>query len=303
MFPQEPPKTKDSNAEKEDEEKEEEGEDNEDGATGSEADASSSSSKTSAPVKKRASYEDIIFQVFLEDRRQMMRFRNPLIARTHDRPSSEPRGKDGNLLPPLDNRNRMGGSGKGPGFGKAPPKDEKNGLEKVPTKVQMEAVNRLYQGLSSRSNNKDTTSQLVNREALDASQSVVQYSNMSISPKQQSSYLLHYGNEESAYAGAGMIFQTKTARMMEQSKKLRMQLEVQRAPPESILLRQQVFAFDHKTADPTKSTIINGNNLDNPLFSASSFVSSSDGGNKHNHDLQYFNIAKSSNKVMRSKFF
>ena len=99
-----------------------------------------------------------------------------------------------------------------------------------------------------------------------------------------------------------MIFQTKTARMMEQSKKLRMQLEVQRAPPESILLRQQVFAFDHKTSDPAKSS--NNNNLDNPLFSASSFVSSTaDGGSKYYHDLQYFNIAKSSNKVMRSKFF
>ena len=43
----------------------------------------------------------------------------------------------------------------------------------------------------------------------------------------------------------------------------------------------------------------------NPLFSASSFVSSSGDahGNGNSHDMQYFNIARSSNKVMRSKYF
>ena len=311
----------------------------------------------------RASYEDIIFQVFLEDRRQMMRFRNPLVARTHDRPSSEPRGKDGHTLPPLDNKNssRMGGGGFG--FGKAPPRNDldrdRSGLDKVPTKVQMEAVNRLYQGLSSRSTNKDAaqlggssyansyTNSSGNRDGMmlqggssiidssssssSSSSSVIQYTNMSISPKQQSSYLLHYGNDdESAYAGAGLVFQTKTARMMEQSRRLRMQLEVQRAPPESVLLRQQVFAFNDQQGHPhpmTRNANTNTNtnginlNLENPLFSASSFVSSEGGlglglglggggSNNHHHhhhhhnshDLQYFNVARASNKV-RSKFF
>lgn len=143
------------------------------------------------------------------------------------------------------------------------------------------------------------------------SSSVVQYTNMSISPKQQSSYLLHYGDDEATYAGGGLVFQTKTARMMEQSRRLRMQLEVQRAPPESVLLRQQVFAFDQQGRGIEHPTTRNGTinlNMENPLFSASSFVSSSGEGatyhHHHPHDLQYFNIkASSSSKVMRNKFF
>lgn len=62
-----------------------------------EASSTDASKKETADVKKSATYEEILFAAFLQDRRQTMRLRCPL----PNRAIADPNNKDG-FLPPLD---------------------------------------------------------------------------------------------------------------------------------------------------------------------------------------------------------
>eukprot|EP01035_Chromulina_nebulosa_P018945 gene18945-24753_t len=91
-----------------------------------------------------ASYEDIIFQVFLQDKRQTQRLICPLPSRV--RPISE---NDSQSLPPLDTtRTSFINGAKGIVGWKQPPPNDKKDIIKVPTASQIEAATRLSQGLS-----------------------------------------------------------------------------------------------------------------------------------------------------------
>jgi len=96
-----------------------------------------------AVAKPAATYEEILYQVFLQDKRQFQRMHNPL-----------PRTIDG-ALPPLEaNTARSSSSGassqgnpKGVGW-RAPPKQPEKKDQRQPTQTQLDAAKRLSQGLS-----------------------------------------------------------------------------------------------------------------------------------------------------------
>ncbi|RYH19916.1 hypothetical protein EON65_25245 [archaeon] len=140
------------NNENEDEEDNKEEEDDDENNNGNTANANSNSvanSNSDSGKKKSASYEEIIYQVFLQDRRQTMRLRCPLPNRAKADENSS-----GNFLPPLDapssSRSSMSsiGSGRGVVGWKAPPKPQQKEAPKQPTVSQLESAKRLSQGLS-----------------------------------------------------------------------------------------------------------------------------------------------------------
>jgi hypothetical protein len=102
------------------------------------------------PPEKSATYEEILYQVFLQDKRQTMRMRCPLGP---SRAKSGP-GSDTASLPPLDSKSSSSknsaasASGRGIVGWKAPPKQERKEIVKVVTQTQLESAKRLSQGLS-----------------------------------------------------------------------------------------------------------------------------------------------------------
>lgn len=140
------------NNENEDEEENKEEEDDDDTNNGSAANTTNNSvtnSNADSGKKKSASYEEIIYQTFLQDRRQTMRLRCPLPNR-----SKADENSGGNFLPPLDapssSRSSMSsiGSGRGVVGWKAPPKPQQKDVPRQPTVSQLESAKRLSQGLS-----------------------------------------------------------------------------------------------------------------------------------------------------------
>ena len=98
-------------------------------------------------TKPAASYEEILYQVFVHDKRQFQRMHNPL-----------PRTMDNGSLPPLESSTArssssgtgsQGGSARQQGLGwRAPPKPQEKKDPKQPTQTQLDAAKRLSQGMS-----------------------------------------------------------------------------------------------------------------------------------------------------------
>ena len=115
------------------------------GSSSSGAASSSTSGKESNRIrisKPAASYEEILYQVFVQDKRQFQRMHNPL-----------PRTVDGSLPPLETNTARSSSSGassqgsRGVGW-RAPPKPQEKKDIRQPTQTQLDAAKRLSQGLS-----------------------------------------------------------------------------------------------------------------------------------------------------------
>lgn len=235
--------------------------------------ASATSQQPAAVIAaaKSATYEEILFQVFLQDRRQTMRLRCPL-------PNRDPNNlnKDG-FLPPLDGPSSSRasfssmGSGRGVVGWKAPrsnqPADQK-AVNKQPTQQQLEFAKRLSQGLSVSSKSTQNPKRFVrgvgpqNVVTMTTDPSI-QYS-VVLDPQE---YVTNGGTGSqasllgtgSAVSGAAMAMpqqaavyangqeiiwpSTKAHRLYEESRNNRMRIEAARANNGAIL-RQQVFYFD-----------------------------------------------------------
>lgn len=108
IFPLEPKPKEEENASEEAKEDEEEKEDNEDDNDGDNNNGTNEQPKPkveetpAAPKAKSATYEEIMFQVFLQDRRQTMRLRCPLPNRTKAEAENN-NSNNSSFLPPLEN--------------------------------------------------------------------------------------------------------------------------------------------------------------------------------------------------------
>eukprot|EP01033_Poteriospumella_lacustris_P012064 gene12064-8619_t len=236
--------------------------------------ASATSQPPAAAAAKSATYEEILFHVFLQDRRQTMRLRCPL-------PNRDPNNvnKDG-FLPPLDGPSSSRasfssmGSGRGVVGWKAPrsnqPIDPKAAANKQPTQQQLEFAKRLSQGLSVSSKSTQNPKRFVRSVG---PQSVVtmttdpsiQYSvvldpqeyvtNGGVGGTGSQASLMGVGSasggtmampqQAAVYANGQEIIwpSTKAHRLYEESRNNRMRIEAARANNGAIL-RQQVFYFD-----------------------------------------------------------
>mmetsp|Transcript_4866 Transcript_4866/g.7408 ORF Transcript_4866/g.7408 Transcript_4866/m.7408 type:complete len:1136 (-) Transcript_4866:239-3646(-) len=120
------------------------------------------SSTPPLPPEKRSigkSLEDILFQVFLQDRRQTMRLKCPLgnRSKSYERPSADRGGsdsdRDSQSLPALNEPFRTGkrssqGSRSLPGW-RPPPPREKREPPRASSQAQIDVANKLSKGLSS----------------------------------------------------------------------------------------------------------------------------------------------------------
>eukprot|EP01040_Poterioochromonas_malhamensis_P013614 gene13613-15000_t len=200
---------------------------------------------TTATVKsKTASYEDIIFKVFLEDRRMMYRKFRPLPHRVKTEEGSA--GSSGSFLPPLDppasSRSSFSsmGTGKGVVGWKAPPKPVKYEAPKQPTPSQQDAAKRLSQGLS-------VASTVRQRNATQAAVSLLQNNETQYSVVLDPQEMNNNNNNNIPYNNGGAPYvlwpSTKAHRLYEESRSNRMKIEQARAHNAAVL-RQQIFFFD-----------------------------------------------------------
>lgn len=235
------PKNNGETKEETEENEEEEDENNEEGGELDESKkVTNATSSTPAIAKaKTASYEEILFQVFLQDRKQTMRLRCPLPNRTKAEADSV--STNSNFLPPLDapssSRSSSMGSGKGAIGWKAPPKPSRSDstTRKEPSASQAESAKRLSQGLSvsqshrARNNNHDSL--LNNSDS----------SHFSVVLDPQEYAAPNPNNSNPNY----MIWpSTKAHRLYEESRANRIKIEAARTNNGAVL-RQQVFFFDN----------------------------------------------------------
>jgi hypothetical protein len=236
------------------------------GGTNNSVTAPPTSSSSSSSSIKSATYEEILFQVFLQDRRQTMRLRCPLPNRAID-----PNNKD-SFLPPLDGSSSSRtsfssmGTGKGVVGWKAPVKanaDATKTTTKQPTQQQLEFAKRLSQGLSvSSKTNATNTNQRFRGPQNVVTVSTdpnVQYS-VVLDPQEfiasstsQGSLVYPNGGipgqqmpqQQSIYSNGQEIIwpSTKAHRLYEESRNNRIRIEAARANNGAIL-RQQIFYFD-----------------------------------------------------------
>eukprot|EP01038_Epipyxis_sp_PR26KG_P005590 gene5590-7718_t len=221
--------------------------------------------------QKVATYDEILFQVFLQDKRQLMRLRCPLPNRTK---------ADENSLPPLDSIHSSRSSSvastthsvKG-AIGWKTPAQKAPAPKQTPrqlTQAQIDATKRLSQGLSVAATNSQTSRRGTNGYGNNNSSSQAAL-NIVLDPNEQngiSQYMnLFQNNADSNNNNNGHPYYihdtsnepiwptTKAARLLEESRLNRMRLEAQRANNAAVL-RQQLFSFDGQNV--TGATTING---------------------------------------------
>lgn len=202
-------------------------------------------SNTVTPVentkkKKSATFEEILYQVFLADRRQTMRLRNPLPNRT--KAEEQAANGVGPYVPPETNAAKSTmGNGRAVGW-KAPPKPKEQQQTKQPTAAQLETAKRLSQGLSSMNTARQRSNSLTSGDALSAYGGMMYDSNgEAIEP---STAGLQQGIAGDSSADASRMWQTTRAnRLYEESRANRIRIEQARANNAAVL-RQQVFFFD-----------------------------------------------------------
>lgn len=235
-----------------------------------------------------ASYEEIMYQVFLQDKRQTMRLRCPLPNRAK---SDESQGFLPPLDPPSSSRSQYSsmGNGKGVVGWKAPPKPNRNAEPlKQPTQMQSDAAKRLSQGLSvtqtaSSSRRQQTIhqQQILQQQFNPAAGGNSMYS-VVLDPQEQNDQQNYgYYNLNSASSGSQngsgspgnpngnttIWPSTKAARLLEESRINRMKLEAAKANSAAVL-RQQVFFFDPTYEEPVSGIALNGQTL-NPAANPS----------------------------------
>ena len=187
-----------------------------------------------------ASFSEILYQVFLLDRKQMMRLRCPLGNNARNKADLET-----SSLPPVNSVAKDPISGKGIVQWRAPLKKPdtniNSAITKVPTKNQLDAATRLSQGLSVANVPSQYRSLRKNYVSSSAAQVVLDIENTQED-------LVNYQALESL--GASVPNATnRVTRLLEEGKLARMKLEANKSTPASVL-RQQIFKFDNNEVNP-----------------------------------------------------
>ena len=234
---------------------EEEGKDDDDNEGGDKCDEVSGlaaavaevGSDTSAVItkSKRTSFEDIVVEVFLQDRRQTMRMYCPLPNKT--RASESQTG-----LPPLESKAHLLGSiaagisksaGAGGGW-RAPPKSEKPLATPAQlTQNQIDAARRLSQGLSVKPLESGRDKRDLNVGGGTAGML------LSFAGSQNPGY----DNEDLMSLAASVNLDDvsippRIRRLREQKRLIRIKYENARNVQQASVLRQQIYKFDQSTA-------------------------------------------------------
>lgn len=276
IFPLEPKKDKDGAiipsaneevAEEEEDANEEDDDNNRDGAVAAAVvdsqggNASGTASKK--PKVKPATYDDILYHVFLHDKKQTMRFRCPIGNGPHNRDRLET-----SSLPPLgaaSNSSTSTNKGMVTGVNSSSSSQKKEGgaaymkakeLVKVPTRTQVDAASRLSQGLSVATLNPSVYRTNSTRALPSAPTHVVldEDSSYSGDPYGIGGYDIfpgyHNGGSVVSMGGGltsanmyGAQGSNRANKMVEDGRLSRLRLEMNRPTPASVL-RQQVFRFD-----------------------------------------------------------
>lgn len=280
-----------TNNEEEAEENTEDNNNDDNGETEVKQTAASTTTANTAIKAKSATYEEILYQVFLQDRRQTMRMTRPLPNRAK---MSDDTSSMGSFLPSINNSesskssNSMIGSGKGVVGWKAPPKPvARSEPIKQPTAVQTESARRLSQGLSVKNG-----SSKGGRNIIDNSASNVQYS-VVLDPQE---YNTVYGQiplqqhaqlqqqSQAVYTnGQDVIYpSTKAHRHYEESRSNRLRIEQTRSN-NAAPLRQQVFYFDPNYESYQPSLVIGQQlSLDNAVNSGNTSSRTTQNGDAPN---------------------
>jgi hypothetical protein len=199
---------------------------------------------TSVPKRKAVSFEDIIIEVFLQDRRQTMRMYCPLPNKARAIPA------DSQSLPPLDtSKGPLPGSiaaglTKAGGGWRAPPKSDK--VSSGPVQLnpsQIEAATRLSQGLSVKP--LDTVAGKKDQ--------VFSASTAGMLINFAQNQIAGYDNDDLMSLAASVNLDAvdippRVKRLMEQKRLIRMKYENSRNAHQAAVLRQQVYRFDQSTA-------------------------------------------------------
>lgn len=250
--------------------------------------STSSSSQVSTRNTTAASYEDILYQVFLQDKKQILRLHNPLPNRSI---ASKDNESTSSSLPPLDytSRPQIGSIaaqvGKGIGW-RAPPnkQPEKKDLTKVLTQTQLDSAKRLSQGLSVSlthhpSNNSYTNTGMprqqkfagvvpavvvLDQEGLGIGEAYT-YAHLQAQTQEAHAQAQAYNQQMQSYMHAEAqqmnssgerSWPRRATRRMEENRIARTRIEAAKtalasAPAVSAaVLRQQVFAFDENRGGP-----------------------------------------------------
>ncbi len=224
---------------------EEEVEERDDDENEREDDTSIVGNRNLLPAKEKtkyvaASYSEILYQVFLLDRKQMMRLRCPLGNNTRSKVDLET-----SSLPPVNSAVKDSSSGKGIVQWRAPLKKPdvniSNATTKVPTKTQLDAATRLSQGLSVANVPTQYRSSRKNYIPTNGAQVVLDVENTQED-------MVNYQVLESLGTGLPAA-NNRVAKLLEEGKLARMKLEANRSTPASVL-RQQIFKFDNNEVNP-----------------------------------------------------
>lgn len=199
---------------------------------------------TSVSKRKAVSFEDIIVEVFLQDRRQTMRMYCPLPNKARAMPA------DNQSLPPLEtSKGHLPGSiaaglAKAGGGWRAPPKSEK--VSSGPVQLnpsQIEAATRLSQGLSV----KPLETVSVKKDQTFSASTAGMLINFA------QNQIAGYDNDDLMSLAASVNLDAvdippRVKRLMEQKRLIRMKYENSRNAHQASVLRQQVYRFDQSTS-------------------------------------------------------
>ena len=236
-----------ASAESNNSDNEEEVEERDDDENEKEDDCSIVGNRNLLPVKEKskyiaASHAEILYQVFLLDRKQMMRLRCPLGNTNRSKVDLET-----SSLPLVNNVVKDSSSGKGIVQWRPPLKKSdasiNNAITKVPTKNQLDAATRLSQGLSV--TNVPSQYRSTRKNYMPNSNGGTQ---IVLDIENSQDDLANYHALESL--GASIPGATSRAtKLLEEGKLARMKIEANKSTPASVL-RQQIFKFDNNEVNP-----------------------------------------------------